>query len=96
MGLTLLWVWRGDCLEMGTAPFSFIQLIGKWVTDLACVHGLQRSRFLLRPLPSGRASLAVIIVYTYFVCLYIDNVHTLCVLVSCILYTCFVCSCVLY
>ena len=31
----------------------------KWVTDLACVHGLQRSRFLLRPLPSGRASLAV-------------------------------------
>nr|DAI87865.1 MAG TPA: hypothetical protein [Caudoviricetes sp.] len=52
------------CLVDGTEPFSFIQLIGKWVTDLACVHGLQRSRFLLRPLPSGRASLAVSLLYT--------------------------------
>nr|DAT48047.1 MAG TPA: hypothetical protein [Caudoviricetes sp.] len=58
MGLTLLWVWRGGCLAMGTAPFSFIQLIRKWVTVLAGVL-LLRSRYILRPLPSGRASLAV-------------------------------------
>lgn len=80
----------------GRRAIFFYTAFGKWVTDLACVHDLLRSRFLLRPLPSGRASLAVITVYTYFVCLYIDNMHTLCVLISCILYTCFVCLCVLY
>ena len=95
MGLTLLWVWLGVCLVDGTGPFSFIQLIGKWVTVLAGVL-LLRSRYILRSLPSGRASLAVITVYTHFVCLYIDNMHTLCVLISCILYTCFVCLYVLY
>ena len=95
MGLTLLWVWLGVCLVDGTGPFSFIQLIRKWVTVLAGVL-LLRSRYILRPLPSGRASLAVITVYTHFVCLYIDNMHTLCVLISCILYTCFVCLYVLY
>ena len=63
MGLALLWVWLGGSLVAVAGPFSFIQLVGKWVTDLACVYGLQRSRFLLRPLPSGRASLAVSIVY---------------------------------
>jgi hypothetical protein len=73
MGLTLLWVWLGVCLVDDTGPFSFIQLIGKWVTDLACVHGLQRSRFLLRPLPSGRASLAVSIVYHLKLVVYIDE-----------------------
>ena len=62
MGLTLLWVWLGVCLVDGTGPFSFIQLIGKWVTVLAGVL-LLRSRYILRPLPSGRASLAVSIVY---------------------------------
>ena len=80
---------------MDTAPFSLVQHIGKWVTVLANFPYL-RSRHILRPLPSGRASLAVIIVYTYFVCLYIGDMHTLCVLVSCILYTCFVCLYVLY
>lgn len=96
MGLTLLWVWLGDVVGSSHRAIFFYTAFGKWVTDLACVHGLQRSRFLLRPLPSGRASLAVITVYTHFVCLYIDNMHTLCVLISCILYTCFVCLYVLY
>ena len=54
---------RCVCLAMEHRAFSFIQHIGKWTTDLANSRYL-RSRFLLRPLPSGRASLAVIIVYT--------------------------------
>ena len=62
MGLTLLWVWLGVCLVDGTGPFSFIQLIRKWVTVLAGVL-LLRSRYILRPLPSGRASLAVSLLY---------------------------------
>ena len=62
MGLTLLWGWLGVCLVDGTGPFSFIQLIRKWVTVLAGVL-LLRSRYILRPLPSGRASLAVSILY---------------------------------
>lgn len=63
MGLTLLWVWLGDVVGSSHRAIFFYTAFGKWVTDLACVHGLQRSRFLLRPLPSGRASLAVSIVY---------------------------------
>lgn len=63
MGLTLLWVWLGDVVGRRHRAIFFYTAFGKWVTDLACVHGLQRSRFLLRPLPSGRASLAVSIVY---------------------------------
>ena len=43
-------------------PLANIQLVRKWVTVLAGVL-LLRSRYILRPLPSGRASLAVSIVY---------------------------------
>lgn len=55
----LAWWLFGD----GHRAFSLIQRIGKWVTVLAGVL-LLRSRYFLRPLPSGRAPLAVIIVYT--------------------------------
>nr|DAE83331.1 MAG TPA: hypothetical protein [Caudoviricetes sp.] len=38
---------------------DFQKQCGKWATDLARAHDLLRSRLILRPLPSGRASLAV-------------------------------------
>lgn len=62
MGLTLLWVWLGGSLVAVAGPISFIQLIRKWVAVLAGVLRL-RSRYILRPLPSGRASLAVSLLY---------------------------------
>lgn len=63
MGLTLLLGLARWFVGSGRRAIFFYTAFGKWVTDLACVHGLQRSRFLLRPLPSGRASLAVSILY---------------------------------
>lgn len=72
MGLTLLWVWLGDVVGSSHRAIFFYTAFGKWVTDLACVHGLQRSRFLLRPLPSGRASLAVSLLYHLILVISID------------------------
>ena len=71
MGLTLLWVWLGGSLVAVAGPFSFIQLIRKWVTVLAGVL-LLRSRHILRPLPSGRASLAVSLLYHLILVISID------------------------
>lgn len=46
----------------GRRAIFFYTAFGKWVTVLAGVL-LLRSRYILRPLPSGRASLAVSIAY---------------------------------
>ena len=62
MGLTLLWVWLGDVVGSSHRAIFFYTAFRKWVTVLAGVL-LLRSRYILRPLPSGRASLAVSIVY---------------------------------
>ena len=62
MGLTLL-LGLARCLVWRLAPGHFsYTAFGKWVTDLANFPYL-RSRFLLRPLPSGRDSLAVSLLY---------------------------------
>lgn len=93
MGLTLLWVWLGDVVGRRHRAIFHIQQIGAgYIASLTFRICSPGSSFALHPVNS----LAVIIVYTYFVCLYIDNMHTLCVFISCILYTCFVCSYVLY
>ena len=70
MGLTLLWVWLGVCLVDGTGPFLYTAF-RKWVTVLAGVL-LLRSRYILRPLPSGRASLAVSLLYHLILVISID------------------------
>ena len=62
MGLTLLLGLARWFVGSGRRAIFFYTAFGKWVTVLAGVL-LLRSRYILRPLPSGRASLAVSIVY---------------------------------
>ena len=63
-----------------------------------------RLGFEIEERPSGSSpvrlshllSLAVIIIYTKFLCLSIDNMHIIPVFILSILYTCFMCLSVLY
>ena len=71
MGLTLWWVWLGDFVGSGRRAIFFYTAFRKWVTVLAGVL-LLRSRYILRPLPSGRASLAVSLLYHLILVISID------------------------
>ena len=62
MGLTLLLGLARWFVGSGRRAIFFYTAFGKWVTVLAGVL-LLRSRYILRPLPSGRASLAVSLLY---------------------------------